>query len=309
MLATKWRTPFSDPEWSFELKFDGVRTLLYWDGSHVELRSRSDRDVTATYPELKTFQTERPCVIDGEIVAFDDDGRPSFQRLQSRMNLLRGDDRQVPSSFVAFDLLADGHDITSEPLQDRRARLASFGLSGLFAAAEVIEADGEALWSFVEARGIEGMVAKRLGSIYLPGARSADWRKVARVERIRAVVGGYTIGDGGRSRTFGSLLVGLWTDDGLRWCGAVGTGFSDSDLRRIRVALDEMTVELCPFIANPDIPLPSVWVEPQLVASIEIKEWTDVGRLRAPVFKGFTGDDPDVATWSAEGPESAKSSH
>lgn len=158
------------------------------------------------------------------------------------------------------------------------------------------------MWDFIQGRGLEGMVAKKHGSVYRPGQRTDDWRKIGLVDSVRAVVAGYLPGGGGRSDSFGSLLLGLWTREGLRWIGSVGTGFNDGSLRAIREALDEMTIDRSTFIPEPDLPRQAVFVDPVLVAAVEYKEWTSVGRLRAPVFKGFTGDDLGDITWELEGP-------
>jgi bifunctional non-homologous end joining protein LigD len=158
------------------------------------------------------------------------------------------------------------------------------------------------LWEFVLDRGLEGMVAKRIGSEYRPGVRSPDWRKIHNLHTVRALVGGYTPGERGRSRTFGALLLGLRDGDKLRWIGAVGTGFSDMALASIRAGLDQNRRAASPF--HPDSEIPSAtWVEPYLVAAVEYSAWTGAGRLRRPVFKGFTDDDPETITWEAEGPQ------
>jgi bifunctional non-homologous end joining protein LigD len=199
---------------------------------------------------------------------------------------------------VAFDLLFDGEELIAEPIEERRRRLDSLA-PGLTVTTAVV-GDGLGLWSQVEARGLEGMVAKRLGSAYVPGARGDAWRKVARVAHVRVVVGGFTAGEGSRLATFGSLQVGLWQGTTLRWVGSVGTGFSDAMLRAIREALDAQTTGDSPFADDPDMPQGVTWVEPQLVAMVGIKEWTSHGRMRAPRFLGFTDDDPRSITWESE---------
>ena len=163
--------------------------------------------------------------------------------------------------------------------------------------------DPESLWGFISERDIEGIVAKRTASVYRPGTRSPDWRKISRFLQARAVVGGFLPGEGGRASTFGSLLLGMWAGDGLRWVGAVGSGFDDAALEAIRHALNQMTMERSPFVPNADLPKNAVFVHPALVASVQYKEFTSVGRLRAPSFKGFTDDDPGSVTWEEEGPE------
>ncbi|MFQ5968232.1 MAG: non-homologous end-joining DNA ligase [Acidimicrobiia bacterium] len=308
MLATRWPRPFTDPEWWFEVKWDGVRVLLFWDGSEVELRSRRGRDVTEVYPEVSLVRLARPAILDGEIVAFDPEGRPSFELLQSRMNLtgerrVADAARSVSVSMVAFDLLFDDEDLTRKPLETRLERLDSLDLPETLIRSDRVATDGEALFDAVKERRLEGMVGKRLGSAYRPGVRSSDWRKVAAVQRVKAVVGGFLPGEGGRTTTFSSLLLGLWVGDTLRWIGSVGTGFDNASLRAIRQTLDQLETATSPFLAPEELPPQATWVTPSLVADVEFKQWTKAGRLRAPSFKGFTLDPLEDVTWAAEGPD------
>jgi bifunctional non-homologous end joining protein LigD len=310
MLATPWEHPFSDPEWIFEEKVDGFRTLLYWDGREVELRSRSGRDVTRQYPELSAFSAQRSCVLDGEIVVRDAGGHPRFESMQQRTGVpgpLGSDEMlaEFPIDFIVFDLLYDGEELIHLPLEERRQRLDTFELPHRVEVSAVVAEDGLGLWSTVLEQGLEGMVAKRLGRPYLPGRRAEHWRKISHVRSMRGVVGGFTPGEGGRDRSFGALLVGLWTEAGLRWVGSVGTGFDDAALAAIREALDQMIRPDSPFTVGPELPREATWVEPQLVARVGYKEWTKVGRLRAPRFQGFTDDDPESVTWESEGPGEA----
>lgn len=309
MLAGRRSEPFVDADWIFELKWDGVRALLGWDGATVALHSRAGNSISARYPELTGFRADRPLVLDGEIVALDDRGRPSFELLQQRMNLSGAREVAaaaiaVPISYVAFDVLFDGGDITDETWEVRRARLDALDLLPPFVPSTVVESDSTALWALVEERGFEGIMAKRRGSRYRPGARSADWLKITRFRQVRAMVGGYLPGDGARSQAFGSLLLGLWDAGRLRWIGAVGSGFGELALRAIRETLDVLAVADSPFGADPDLPSNAVWVEPRLVALVQYKEYTGAGRLRGPSFRGFVDDDPTLITWEREGPGS-----
>lgn len=305
MVAVRWASPFVDAAWGFELKWDGVRTILSFDGDGVRLRSRAGNDTTAKYPELQSFTAERPTILDGEIVAFDPSGRPSFERLQTRMNVVvgAGESRDlVPIDYVAFDMLYDGVPLLDLPLTARRERLAQLDLRPPFARSTAVDGDPSALWDFVRTRGMEGIVGKRLESPYRPGARSSDWRKITAFRTMRGIVGGFTEGEGARIGTFGSLLLGLWDGDRLRWVGAVGSGFSDAELRAVRGALDQMVVSTPAFEDVSALPAGSTWVAPQLVAMVQYKEWTRAQRLRAPSFKGFTDDPPAAVTWEREGP-------
>ena len=304
MLAVPWRTPFSDPGWTFEVKWDGVRVALGWDGGTVSARSRNGNELLPAFPELESFRWPRPGLIDAELVAFDDNGKPSFARLQQRLGATglkaRELARSVPVSVVAFDILFDGLAVLDEPLEDRFARLQSVE-PGLVVVSERTTGDGEALFEAVRSSSLEGMVAKRLGSRYRPGVRSPDWRKVAVVDRLRAVVGGFVPGEGGRSATFGSLLLGMYDGDSLRYVGRVGSGFDDQTLTAIRVALDDLTTDSSSFVGDIDA-ADVIWVEPGLVARVAFKNWTAAGRLRAPVFEGLDLVDPESVTWKAEGP-------
>jgi len=307
MLATPWPAPFSDPGWLFEVKWDGVRSMVAWDGSSLSVRSRRGRDVTAAYPELGGFAPRERCILDGEIVAFDEAGRPSFAALQKRINVAGGERavegaRTNPVTYIVFDLLFYGEDVTDQPIETRLERLAAFDLPAPLVSSDVISADGEALYAAVVERGLEGVVAKRRGSPYRPGVRSPDWRKVPYLRTVRALVGGFSVGEGSRTGTFGSLMLGLREGPHLRWIGSVGTGFDDTALLAIRAALNEMTIGESPFRPDPDLPAATIWVAPHLVARVEFKEWTIAGRLRAPSFKGFVPDPIEEITWEAEGP-------
>jgi bifunctional non-homologous end joining protein LigD len=259
--------------------------------------------MSSRYPELASLRLRDGLVLDGEIVALDEDGLPSFERLQGRMNRVpRLGESLVPVTYVVFDLLADGAPLLSAPIEERTGRLAGIDLPATMVAADRFLGRSGPIWEFVVDRDLEGIVAKRLGSAYVPGARSADWRKIGNFKQLRAVVGGFTPGTGGRHSSFGALLVGLYSGPRLRWIGAVGSGFDDHALAAIRPALDEMAMPECPFEPDADLPRGSTWVQPHLVAMVRYKQWTAAGRVRAPSFRGFTDDPADAVTWETEGP-------
>jgi len=310
MLASRWPEPFVDAQWAYELKWDGVRALFSWDGTRAIVRSRAGNDATARYPELRAPAGAMPIVLDGEIVAFDETGTPSFELLQQRMNLASPSlvaeaVTSVPISYVVFDILFAGEPLLDVAIEDRLDRLDGIDLDPPMVRSQTLRGDPSPLWDFVRERSLEGVVAKRLGSIYRPGHRSADWRKITMFRQLRAVVGGFTEGEGGRRGSFGSLLLGLWHEGRLRWIGAVGSGFGDRALAAIRAALDEMATDESPFVGAPAVPGRVTFVAPRLVALVQYKEWTTAGRLRAPSFKGFTDDDVASVTWEDEGPPSA----
>lgn len=302
MLATRWPAPFTDPDWAFEVKWDGVRAIASWDGRMAWLRSRNGNDLGGTYPELVPGAGLPPVILDGEIVALDESGRPSFSLLQARGGRRRGGAEPAPVTFMTFDVLHRDGPLLDLPWDERRALLADLELPVPYVVADPILGDGEVLWKAITEQRLEGMVGKLRNSPYRPGVRSPDWRKVSRVEHVRAVVGGYLRGERSRAATFGSLLLGLVDGARLRYIGSVGTGFTREDLRVIHAALEEMTIPDSPFHPEERIVGEVVYTNPELVALVEFKEWTRANRLRAPAFKGFTDDPWESITWSSEGP-------
>ena len=298
MLATAGSLPSTgtQDDFSFELKWDGIRAVLHWDGSAVRVETRNLRNVTTAYPELAALGPtlgRRPAVLDGEIVAFDGHGVPSFQRLQERMHVA---DRRtaseraarVPVCWLAFDVLHLGDRATlGLPWWERRALLESLALAGpSWATPPTFPGAGDDTLAVARAKGLEGVLAKRVESIYVPGARSRHWVKVKLLARDEFVVGGWLPGEGSRGAGIGSLLLGLPRADGrLDYVGAVGTGFSASELARLgRELAGERTPE-SPFAT----PLPrrdAAFVIPRLVVDVEYRERTNAGILRHPSYKG-----------------------
>ncbi len=301
MLATGGYQPFDAEGWWFEPKFDGIRTLLYMDGEDIRLISRTGRDQTEQYPELpRVFRriTATNAVLDGEIVATDDQGRTSFERLQQRMNLVGKADiermtTRVPVEMVAFDMLwLDGEDLTGLPLGERRERLTATvvegrGLRLMFG----IEKDGAGFFEAAKQNRLEGIIAKRLASRYQPGRRTDDWRKIKILKRQDCVVLGWTPGQGGRGGTFGALLLGAYRDGKLIWIGQVGTGFTDQMVRDIMGRLRELEQDEPPVKSAELRRVKGArWVRPELVCEVEYLQITGSGKLRAPSFKGFRPD-------------------
>jgi bifunctional non-homologous end joining protein LigD len=306
MLATLSTLPRDEEGWAFEIKWDGVRAIAYCDGGVLRLESRNLREITSHYPELRALGAElgaREVVLDGEVVAFDDDGRPSFERLQGRMNLaseaaVRRRMGDVPVTYLVFDVLyLDGRSLMDLPYTERRERLEGLPLDGPnWQTPNSHRGEGQALLSLTKERGLEGLVAKRLDSRYLPGRRSRAWLKVKNVQSQELVVGGWLPGKGHREDTIGALLVGYHEDgDGgrLRYAGRVGSGFTDAELRRLMELLEPLRTDRSPFEGRQP-PKDAIFVEPQLVAQIEFREWTATRTLRAPVYKGLR-EDKDVS--------------
>jgi bifunctional non-homologous end joining protein LigD len=310
MLARAGDLPPRPEEWAFEIKWDGVRALAFSAPGRLRLAARSGTDITARYPELARMNralSMHEAVLDGEVVAFDDDGRPDFGLLQSRIHLT-GDARvrraaaDRPVTYIAFDLVwLDGHAWTAEPYEARRAALRELLADGpRWQVPDHVVGAGAGLLAASRERGLEGIVAKRLGSAYEPGRRSPCWVKVKNKHRQELVVGGWVPGDGRRRDRIGALLVGVREDGALRYAGRVGTGFTEAELDRLRELLLPLEQDACPFAAGAvrargaGIPRTAVFARPELVAEVEFVEWTKDGILRAPSYKGLRDDKPPV---------------
>lgn len=304
MLATRWKEAFDDDAWWFEVKWDGYRAVVGRDRSGLRARSRSGLDLVNSFPELAGAPIPEGVVVDSEIVAFDEEGRPSFSLLQRRTGF-GGRPANIQGSavnLVVFDLLHDGSSLVDLPYEERRHRLERLELPHPVLVPAPTATTGVALYEVVREQGLEGIVGKRLGSRYQPGRRSPDWRKISVRRRLRAVVGGYLPGEGGRSSTFGSVLVGLYRGEELIWIAAVGSGFDEGSLIAFRDALRQIERPESPFANRVEVPQSPVWVEPSIVVNVEYKEWTADKHLRAPVYRGAEVIDPRAITWEDEGP-------
>ncbi len=302
MLAELWSQPFDDPGWRFEPKLDGIRTLAYVGTDTTRLVSRSGRDQSASYPELANlamYVNALQAVIDGEVIAEDDAGRPSFERLQQRMNLsspkeIQRARRTIPVLLFAFDLLwLDGEDLTRRPLEERRDLLEGIVTEdGPLRLGVHVEGAGTRLFAAAKEHGLEGVLAKRLGSAYQPGKRSKDWRKIKAVNRQDCVILGWTPGEGRRRDVFGALLVGAHDAKGvLRWIGQVGTGFTEQAIERLMEQLRGLEAEAPPADDPALLKVKGArWVRPELVCDVEYLQITKQGKLRAPSFKGLRDD-------------------
>jgi bifunctional non-homologous end joining protein LigD len=299
MLARSGSLPRDEQRFGFEVKWDGIRTVLFCDHGHVYLQGRNYSDFTPRYPEVRELARElgaRRVVLDGEVVAFDDEGRPSFERLQARMNLgsdsaVRRRMRDTPVTYVIFDLLyLDGRSTLPLAYEDRRRVLEALELEGPgWRTPAYHRGEGSSLLAATRELGIEGVVAKRLVSIYEPGRRASGWIKVKNVNLQDVVIGGWTPGEGGRSAHLGALAVGIMEDGRLVYAGKVGTGFTESTLTMLRRELEPLRRADSPFTGRQP-PKGTIFVEPRLVASVEFREWTKSGTLRAPSFKGLRPD-------------------
>jgi bifunctional non-homologous end joining protein LigD len=306
MLATLGELPKDDANWSYEMKWDGVRALTYLQDGRVRFTSRNDIDVTVSYPELHSFAEqlgETQALLDGEIVSFDEAGRPSFKRLQQRMHVAsaataRRLAESDPAVYLIFDLLhLDGRNLFDLPYTQRRELLEELELDGdSWQTPPAFTGDGAHAVEASKQQGLEGIMAKRSGSRYLPGRRSPDWVKVKNFRTQEVVVGGWSPGKGRRAGTVGALLLGVPTSEGLRYVGQVGTGFTDAMLRDLAERLGHIARQTSPF--SPDVPRADArdaqWVAPRLVGEVMFGEWTGDGRLRHPSWRGLRPDkNPD----------------
>jgi bifunctional non-homologous end joining protein LigD len=299
MLARSGELPRNEEVYGFEIKWDGIRTVVFSDHGHIALQGRNFTDFTPRYPEVRELSRElgaRRLILDGEIVAFDEDGRPSFERLQSRMHLasdsaVRRRMRDTPVTYVIFDLLyLDGRLTLPLAYEDRRTILEELELEGpAWRTPAYHRGEGSALLEATKKLGIEGVIAKRLDSPYEPGRRTTGWIKVKNVSLQDVVIGGWTPGEGGRSGRLGALAVGVMEDGELVYAGKVGTGFTQEMLGVLARELEPLRRDTSPFKGRQP-PKGTVFVEPRLVAAVEFREWTRSGTLRAPSFKGLRPD-------------------
>ena len=295
MLATLTDRRDFGEDWLLERKFDGERCVARKAGGDVRLRSRTAKDLSGTYPEVRgalAGQSDRDFVVDGEVVAFDGE-QTSFSRLQQRLGVTNPSAELVaayPVVFCAFDLLElDGDDLRGRPLLERRARLEeAVRPSAALRLSEAWRDDSQRRFALACRSGWEGLIAKRAQAPYVAG-RSRDWLKLKCVWEQELVIGGYTEPAGSRT-DFGALLVGYYEGRRLRYAGKVGTGYTAATLRELGARLRALGTPESPFVDARPIPRGTHWVRPELVAQIGFAEWTNDGRLRQPRFLGLRDD-------------------
>ncbi|MFH8793708.1 ATP-dependent DNA ligase [Streptomyces sp. NPDC017941] len=292
----------ADALWSAETKYDGQRAIVYLggDGSML-LRSRSGADVTAAYPELAALgaHVHAPAVLDGEIVVLDEQGRPDFARLQPRMGLAAAPARAArlaagdPAHLVLFDIMfLAGRQLTGLPYTARRDHLRNLVAAGpRWSVPTAVPGHSRAALDLTRARGLEGIVLKRLDSVYEPGVRSRSWLKIRNVRTVDAVIGGWQPGLGRLTGLPGAVLVGEHVDGALRYLGNVGTGWSEHERVTLARLLGVAADDTCPFTPPPPVP-EAHWVLPRLVAEIRYSTRTRTGLLRQPVWHRLR---PDLA--------------
>ncbi len=300
MLATLATDPFDGDDWVFELKLDGIRAIVIKDGTNVEIRSRNDRSLTRRFPglvrELREIPADR-AVIDGEIVAFDEEGRSRFSLIQPRINLTRSSDidkaeESIPVFFYAFDLLhINGHGLTGSPLLDRKAVLRKMipDDEEWIRYTDHVEGQGREFYSAAAAHSLEGVVAKRKDSSYHQ-RRSRQWLKIKTTQSDDFVVVGFTPPAASRKH-FGALVLGLYDSRGaLVYVGRAGSGFDDAGLENARNIIKPLVRKRAPFKPVPSELAGATWVRPDLVCEVKFNEWTPDSKLRAPVFERFRDD-------------------
>jgi bifunctional non-homologous end joining protein LigD len=301
MLARAGALPGDEHAWAYEIKWDGVRAIAYSTPGELRLESRNLKEISTQYPEVRGLNRalgSHEAILDGEIVAFDARGLPSFATLQRRMHV--GSSAQVkrlakdaPVTYMIFDLLwLDGHSLMALPYAERRERLAALGLSGAaWQTPDHLTGKAEEVLAATAAQRLEGVVSKRLDAPYVPGARNGSWLKIKNFGRQELVVGGWLPGEGRRSERIGALLVGLYDgEEKFRYAGRVGTGFSDAELDRLAKLLAPLQRAESPFEAGERPPRGANFVEPKLVVEVEFSEWTNAGSLRHPSYKGLRED-------------------
>ena len=296
MAATLSEGLPSGDDWTYEIKWDGYRALGYVRNGTAQLYSRRGNDLSERFPEIKRALEKAvrspECVVDGEVCALDENGRPSFSAMQQGKKSL---------IYAVFDVLEiDGQPVVDLPLEDRRARLEEL-LNTKTKGAQQVQVsarfdDGEALLEAAQAQNLEGVMAKKLGSKYCEGKRTREWLKIKTHGRQEFVIVGYTKGEGRRAHSFGSLVMAANESGQLRWVGNVGTGFDERTIRELLAQLEPLRVDESPLAVVPKMPRVKkgdvVWVKPELVAEVKFIEFTHDGHLRAPVFQGLRDDKP-----------------
>lgn len=310
MLAEAGALPTSNEGWAYEFKWDGVRAIVYVEDGRVRALTRNDKDLVTNFPELRAigeFLGSRSAILDGEIVALDGAGHPSFGALAHRLHLASKSAiarlaASTPATFLAFDLLyLEGHSTFALSYDDRRKLLDALKLQGdSFATPPSLpDAEGAAVFAVAAERGLEGVVAKRRSAPYAPGRRNGDWVKIKLVRTQEVVIGGWTDGRAGLAGTLGALLLGVPGEQGLVYVGKVGTGFTDDGRQELLEQLTPLAAKSSPFAGrlSPSVQRLAHFVRPELVGEVQFGEWTADGHLRHPSWRGLRLDkDPaDVA--------------
>src|SRR3989449_337655 len=296
MLATLVDDPFSNPEWIFETKWDGFRSICFVKNGKSRFVSRNQIDMTPQYPELADVAKQidaKEAILDGEIVALDKNGMPRFQLLQPRVGRKSGIAALLGQGHIVyyvFDLIyVDGYDLMPCPVIERKAMLEEIlSPANFIKLSDHIVGDGEEFFEQIEKFHLEGMIAKRAAGHYIQ-KRSSDWLKIKTVKRSEVVIGGYTQPRGSRAY-FGALVVGLYRGSDLHYVGHTGGGFDQEMLAKIYKLMQALKTDRCPFVVEPKTNEPVQWIKPKLIAEVKFSEWTTDQRMRQPIFLGLRAD-------------------
>ncbi|HET7148543.1 MAG TPA: DNA ligase D [Candidatus Nitrosopolaris sp.] len=307
MLATLVDKPFDSKDWVFEIKWDGVRALVFLGKTKqiFELKSRNDKSITHRYPELLSplevaIYCRESVILDGEIVVLDDKGYPNFQNHQRRMNVDSPNEiatlaKQIPATYYLFDILyLDGKNVQSLPFVDRRQLLSDvIRPNNKIKISDFVEEKGLEVYKNIKTMNLEGIMAKKKSSMYMQGTRSTDWLKIKIIKTQDCVVIGYTKGEGNRAGYFGSLLLAVYDKtEELVFVGHVGSGFDYSSLDSVYKMLEKMKVDTRPIKYVPYINREPVWIRPELVVEVKFHGWTKDMIMRTPIFVRFREDKP-----------------
>ena len=304
MLARLVNRPFDNKEWVFEVKWDGVRSFLFFNKANelTKLQARSGNEITHRYPEIvessrASIDSTQTLIVDGEIVVLNNEGHPDFQNHQRRMNV--DNDREIqilsrerPATYYLFDILyLDGRDLQGLSFLQRRRILSDIiKTNDRIRISEYIEEFGVQMFEKIKSMNLEGVIAKNLSSKYLQGTRSSDWLKVKNIKTQDCVVIGYTTGEGNRENFFGSLILAVYDGDELKFAGHTGSGFNFDQLEKTYRKLEEIKIERCPIKYIPYTNREPIWIKPELVVEVKFNEWTNEKIMRAPIFLRFRED-------------------
>ncbi|MEA2608457.1 MAG: bifunctional non-ous end joining protein LigD [Chloroflexota bacterium] len=293
MLATLVGSPFDDPDWLFEVKWDGFRVEAVIDGSGVRLWTRGEQDASryfGPFLDPPRWLEARQAIVDGEVIALDERGEPDFTLLQARIKGRGVATEPIPFVYEVFDLLhLDGRSLLDEPLEERRRLLAgALRPDPRVRLSEHVEADGIAFFEAVRTRGLEGIMAKERHSAYVPGGRSMAWQKVKIRPEQELVVGGWVKGIG-KAVDLGALLVGVYEEGELRYAGKIGAGFTTSNRNELLAAVAPLATDEPPFATPPPraASRDARWLRPELVIRAEFAGWTGDGLVRQAAYKGI----------------------
>lgn len=287
MLATLIKEPFNDPNWLFEIKWDGYRAIAEIKKGHVNFHSRNNHSFKEKFPSIFNAlqQIKHDVILDGEVVALDEKGRSDFQLLQDFQKTGKGN-----IFYYLFDILyLDGRDLTNLPLIERKKLLRNFLPADVIRYSDHVLARGKDFFKIAKRNKLEGIMAKKLDSKYQMNKRSKDWLKIKYHLRQEAIITGFTEPKGSR-KAFGSLVLGVYEKRELKFIGQVGSGFDEMRLNEIIAKLKPLAIKISPFKRKPKLSRRVTWVKPKLVCEVRFSEWTKDGLMRQPIFLGLRED-------------------